>query len=161
MAIPALPDHDAAGNTSPNRSCRKHPFHGNIRHKTPHSSFHLLPSTSTLYIVVLFLLTLTQLSHIWGALICGNMLVNPAAALHGLPSFLPPQPCSGDSLQLLSSSGLEIANISTTKIAAFLAPLIAIVATGIPEGICTVLSRASMPLSAVALIGTPITGRVV
>ena len=45
--------------------------------------------------------------------------------------------------------------------AAFFAPLMAIVATGMPDGICTVESSASMPLSDVALIGTPMTGNVV
>ena len=43
----------------------------------------------------------------------------------------------------------------------FLAPLMATVATGIPDGICTIAYKASTPLSAVALIGTPITGKVV
>ena len=53
------------------------------------------------------------------------------------------------------------ARISAAKIAAFFAPLTAIVATGTPDGICTVLSRASIPFSGVALTGTPITGLIV
>ncbi len=49
------------------------------------------------------------------------------------------------------------------KNAAFMAPAlsIAIVATGIPPGICTVDSSASKPLSELVPIGTPITGNVV
>ena len=40
---------------------------------------------------------------------------------------------------------------------AFIAPLIATVATGIPGGICTIANNASIP-SKEALMGTPITG---
>ena len=44
--------------------------------------------------------------------------------------------------------------------AAFLAPSTATVATGIPEGICTVASRASIPEKAPPPQGMPMTGRV-
>ena len=43
--------------------------------------------------------------------------------------------------------------------AAFIAPLMATVATGIPGGICKMLYKASTPSSTLPLIGTPITGK--
>ena len=53
------------------------------------------------------------------------------------------------------------ARISAASHAAFLAPFRATVATGMPLGICTVASRASMPSMAPPFMGMPITGRVV
>ena len=53
------------------------------------------------------------------------------------------------------------ANISIASRAAFFAPLMATVATGTPEGICTVESRESMPPRPLVMTGTPITGSVV
>lgn len=41
---------------------------------------------------------------------------------------------------------------------AFFAPFIETVATGMPEGICTIESRESKPFRLADLIGTPITG---
>ena len=52
------------------------------------------------------------------------------------------------------------ARICTARKAAFFAPSTATVATGMPEGICTVLSRASSP-SRAELMGMPMTGSVV
>ena len=57
--------------------------------------------------------------------------------------------------------GSDIARISTASSAAFAAPFMATVATGIPEGIITVESRASIPSKTVERQGMPITGRVV
>ena len=51
--------------------------------------------------------------------------------------------------------------ICTASSAAFFPPSTATVATGMPLGICTVESSASMPSSFVPLHGTPITGSVV
>ena len=45
--------------------------------------------------------------------------------------------------------------------AALSAPSMATVATGMPEGICTVASRASRPSKVEDFTGTPMTGRVV
>ena len=51
-----------------------------------------------------------------------------------------------------------VASICKANIAAFNAPFIATVATGIPGGICIIANAASIP-SNDALIGTPITGK--
>ena len=51
------------------------------------------------------------------------------------------------------------ARISAASSAAFCAPSIATVATGMPEGIWTVLKRASSPSSVLLLMGMPITGQ--
>jgi len=53
--------------------------------------------------------------------------------------------------------------ICAARIAAFVAPgfPIASVATGMPAGICTMLSSESIPFSDVEGIGTPSTGRIV
>ena len=40
-------------------------------------------------------------------------------------------------------------------------PRLPLSVNGIPDGICTVLNKASIPFNGVALIGTPITGKVV
>ena len=50
--------------------------------------------------------------------------------------------------------------ISIANIAAFFEPLIATVATGIPDGICTVDNKLSKPFSLLS-IGIPNTGKVV
>ena len=61
----------------------------------------------------------------------------------------------------LSIAGLvSLANICTANKPAFIAASTPTVATGIPGGICTIASNASMPIN-VAEIGTPITGTVV
>ena len=51
--------------------------------------------------------------------------------------------------------------ICTASSAAFSAPLMATVATGMPEGICTVDSRLSRPSMVLDLTGTPMTGSTV
>ena len=58
------------------------------------------------------------------------------------------------------SAASSAASNCAAKSAAFAAPGLpmANVATGTPAGICTMLSRASMPLSGVATTGTPSTG---
>src|SRR5215207_6083413 len=53
----------------------------------------------------------------------------------------------------------SIPNIWQAKIAAFIPPLIAKVATGTPGGICTIDKRESNPSKLLPLIGTLITGR--
>ena len=55
----------------------------------------------------------------------------------------------------------ESASICAAKIAALSAPSIATVATGMPEGICTVASSASRPSSVEDFTGMPMTGSVV
>src|SRR5205085_7410091 len=54
-----------------------------------------------------------------------------------------------------------MASIWRTRRAAFMAPSMATVATGMPRGIWTVAYRASMPFRAPPLSGTPTTGKVV
>jgi len=49
-------------------------------------------------------------------------------------------------------------SICTAKMAAFFAPLMATVATGTPEGICTIDNRESSPPRSLVFIGTAITG---
>ena len=53
------------------------------------------------------------------------------------------------------------ASICAARIAAFSAPSMATVATGIPDGICTVDSSASNPSSVDDFTGTPMTGSTV
>ena len=64
-----------------------------------------------------------------------------------------------DSLYATSASVTPM--ICAARIAAFCAPSIATVATGMPEGICTVASRASRPSRVEDLTGMPMTGSVV
>ena len=61
----------------------------------------------------------------------------------------------------LKGLSLVTARISTASSAAFLPPFTATVATGTPEGICAVLSSASIPPSPPEATGTPITGSTV
>ncbi len=49
--------------------------------------------------------------------------------------------------------------ICTARMAAFFAPLMATVATGTPEGICTMESSESSPPRSEVFMGTAITGR--
>ena len=65
------------------------------------------------------------------------------------------------SASLAAASSSSIASICTESNAALTAPSMATVATGIPDGICTVDRRASMPSKVDDFTGTPITGRVV
>src|SRR5215203_1312011 len=67
----------------------------------------------------------------------------------------------GPPFSLSASSGSESARIWAASTAAFVAPLTATVATGTPEGIWTVASRASKPPRVPAAIGIPMTGRFV
>jgi len=60
-----------------------------------------------------------------------------------------------------ASAASSIASISQANSAAFFAPSIATVATGMPGGISTVESSASRPFSVEDLMGTPMTGSVV
>ena len=60
-----------------------------------------------------------------------------------------------------ANSGSETASILAASHAALAPPSMATEATGMPEGICTVESRASSPPRSDPLIGTPMTGRAV
>jgi hypothetical protein len=64
--------------------------------------------------------------------------------------------------QSFSASALSLTDkISIAKSAALTAPSIATVATGIPDGICTVDRRASNPSNVEDFTGIPMTGKVV
>ena len=66
---------------------------------------------------------------------------------------------SGEAGAARSSS--ERASIWQARIAALSAPSMATVATGMPEGICTVASNASSPSKVEDFTGMPMTGKVV
>ena len=63
--------------------------------------------------------------------------------------------------QFLLQRPVERARICAARRAAFSAPSIATVATGMPDGICTVDSRASSPSRVEDFTGMPMTGRMV
>ena len=65
------------------------------------------------------------------------------------------------SSSLSASDGSETARICTASSAAFCAPSMATVATGMPAGICTVERSASSPSSVELFTGMPMTGRTV